>query len=350
MHYSEAIRIPGIQSVASPVPIQQPTVTELPKPVEVQQPISAVLTSQTAEEAMTAPPAQQVVVNNQEILDSIANLSKKVDEGLQLSTAAKSVSDTILTDAEANQILVQMLHYQDKYFPTLPLSEIQCREFISNIPRSVFEAAEHNFGFDNEYDLMNPIFLFYIMCVSDHHNEVMGEFLTIVYDQLHQNKEFIKDMKDEFDNLDDSDNSDDDENGGEDGDSSDVNFQKDDELICEECFRDNDNIVRCSNEECQNYPTDLNTNIGEATPEGVRINPSSETYDEGIPSYNTSVEQSAINADTNKGVSPFPTDTRDVSSLRDEDEFNGKGNYQQRQQGKKKKQQYKQGRNAKGKS
>jgi len=335
MHWSKLIRDPNEQ-IEPKTEFQQPDIKEIPK-------------LQTDGEAIPAPPAQQVVVNNQEILDSIADLSKKVEEGLKLSAAAKSTADTILTGAEANQILLQLLHYQDKYFPMLPLNEIQCREFISNIPRTVFESAAHNFGYDNEYDLMNPIFLFYIMCVGDHHNETMGKFLSIICRMMNEEIEFINDLEDEFDGLDDQDE------------------ESDYQILCDECFIDNEDIMRCSNEDCQNYPKELDDDSiqNESDDSGCEMcyrnedeelvceNPDCQNFvappeSESTQSYDTSSEQKVIEADDDTNKNPFQ-DTKDISTLIEEDDY-PRGNQHQRNQGKKKKQHHKHGRNIKGKS
>lgn len=291
------------------------------------------------QEPIPIQPAQQVIVHHhdqQEVLDKINALSQKI-EGLQLSAQAKSAADTILTPDEANQILLQLEHYQDTYFPTLPLNEIQCREFISNIPKSVFEAAEKNFGFECKFDLMNPIFFFYIMCIGDQHNEIMGEFVSVLYTLMNDNVDFIKQMKNEFDQLD-TEDSDETEESEVDESENDTT-EKDIEVRtrCENCGEDSEQCI-----------CDPNVNLGQI-PDFV------EGADEIIRDSNIIAEaivydpgtESAETDDDGKPESPFGE--QDLSQLKYDDEESKREEQERRAQAKKISQQKRNNQRNKGK-
>lgn len=91
--------------------------------------------------------------------------------------APENVENTILNDDEIAEILSRLMEYQEKYFYSIPLANSLVKQFVWNIPKTVYYAFRD--ARDYGIDIIDPILLFYVFCTEDPRN-AMPVFIDIL--------------------------------------------------------------------------------------------------------------------------------------------------------------------------
>ena len=111
------------------------------------------------------------------ILDEIRDFMKNC--AASNVVAAHSEEKTNLDENEISDVLQCLLEYRDKYFSDIPLTNELDKKFMWNIPKSIYRSFKAVRNRGPEFDIVNPMLLFYIFCTEDP-GEAMPKFIETI--------------------------------------------------------------------------------------------------------------------------------------------------------------------------
>lgn len=111
---------------------------------------------------------------------------------VQMSEAEE---DTILGDAEINEVMSTLLEFQEKYFADIPLSKDLVRKFVWNIPQNVFDA--HMEVKDYGLDVLDPLICLYALLTEDP-MYTMGVYMKILNEISNKDINYITENSEEY--------------------------------------------------------------------------------------------------------------------------------------------------------
>ena len=128
--------------------------------------------------------------SNMELNDKVNQMMAIMKELAEKDNSAPANFDSYaLNDDEIAQVLTWLLNYQEKYFPSTPLSETLHQDFMWNIPKEIYDAAyaAEMYGYP---DVLNPIFWFYMFCLENPH-DMIGEFIINAINTIDDDAESV---------------------------------------------------------------------------------------------------------------------------------------------------------------
>ena len=130
-----------------------------------------------AEESQKNTPVSTVEAQICQLTDLMHEIKEKIDNG---TSTTESNKKTILTDKQVIEILERLTYFGEKYFKTIPLDDKMTKQFIWNIPKSMYKGMKK--AIDNNLpDIYDPMFTFYIS-LSFAPDDAIYEFLNIMLD------------------------------------------------------------------------------------------------------------------------------------------------------------------------
>lgn len=136
---------------------------------------------------------RHVSVNNAENNVSSDGIIQELRKLLEERAASNVVAappgfdDNELNDVQIDDVLSYLMECQEKYFSDIPLADRLCQKFMWNIPKSVYKAFKDMHDYGPEYDIVNPILLFYIFCAEDP-RYAMARFMDIIVNMVIDDK------------------------------------------------------------------------------------------------------------------------------------------------------------------
>jgi len=128
------------------------------------------------------------------------NMMKIIDEMKKINSSY-SDKTTSLTEDEVSEVLSMLLNFQEKYFSEIPLSDDLSKDFVWNLPRSIYNLAIKSTMTD-QIDCLNPIFWFYVMCVPDIDKETLAKYILLAFNSISDaDKDKIELLSDMYDDM-----------------------------------------------------------------------------------------------------------------------------------------------------
>lgn len=135
-------------------------------------------------------PTQVEAKPDMELNDKVNTMMQLMKELAERDNSAPANYDSYaLNDDEIANVLTWLLEFQEKYFPTTPLSETLHQDFMWNIPHEVYNAAVDARAYEYP-DVLNPIFWLYICCTESPH-DMIGEFVINAINSIDDDGERI---------------------------------------------------------------------------------------------------------------------------------------------------------------
>ena len=145
--------------------VSSTTPTQMPSNEELTKLINDAVANRTPE------PVRDTELNDK--VNQMMAIMKELAE--RDNSAPANYESYALNDDEIANVLTWLLEFQEKYFPTTPLSETLHQDFMWNIPKEVYNAAVDAKAYEYP-DALNPIFWLYICCTESPH-DMIGEFV-----------------------------------------------------------------------------------------------------------------------------------------------------------------------------
>lgn len=141
---------------------------------------------------------RQLSKYDEQEVDDIKNLAlyemlQQIRTEIASSTAEVK---TLLTEKEASEVMNYIMYLNEKYFSDIPFSGEQFKQFVWNVPRRVYEGMMDSFDREDP-DVLNPAMILYL-AFTDEPAWMMGHFLTILEQMMHDESEAIKHDDDDY--------------------------------------------------------------------------------------------------------------------------------------------------------
>lgn len=158
--------------------------------------------------APTSAPQQAETPVVVDIPDELSDNVKKIMAFMEEmknkdNTAPVGYEDTTLNSDEIVDVVTMLLDFQEKYFKDVPLTDTLQKNFIWNIPREVYDAANKMRAL-GEPDCLNPIYWMYLTCLEDP-GYMMAKFIVLavnsVTDEEFERVSELADMYDEDNDI-----------------------------------------------------------------------------------------------------------------------------------------------------
>ena len=135
-----------------------------------------------------------------ETADNIKKILELVQGGpiTSVDTSRTSVTATSLNDTEVNNVMEWLLEYQERYFTDIPLPDSLDKNFVWNLPKKVYQAAEKNRLLEQP-DVLNPLFWFYCMLLEEP-EDMLPKFILTAFNAItDDDKDAIEQLSDQYD-------------------------------------------------------------------------------------------------------------------------------------------------------
>lgn len=164
-----------------------------------------IIMDETATETkpVVVTPSPQII--REEI--NISEIEKKIDEKIDETTnktlealkefmkqpnvtqISSAEEDTILGDAEIEEVMSTLLKYESEYFSDIPLSQDLVKKFVWNLPMDVYNAHMNVIDYSAP-DIMDPLMCLYAL-LTDDPSYTMGVYMQKVKELTDSNIDFI---------------------------------------------------------------------------------------------------------------------------------------------------------------
>lgn len=135
------------------------------------------------------------VIDQDKLIDSITDRLNDLVSS-KFENAPDDFENNELEDSQISEIMIQLLEFQEKYFPMIPLAEELVKKFIWNIPKPVYKAFRD--ARDRERDALNPILFLYLFCTDDPGYCIAKFWDVIVSEVVMPNEELIYELADSY--------------------------------------------------------------------------------------------------------------------------------------------------------
>lgn len=148
-------------------------------------------------------PSDPVKTNDSKKVD-ISDMSDDIKQILdyvknnQTTVVQTTSQQTTLDTTQVNNVLAWLLEYQEKYFVDIPLPDSLDKNFVWNIPKKIYDAAEKNKLLD-EPDVLNPLFWFYCMLLEEPEDMISKFILNAVNAITDDDEKKIENLADQYD-------------------------------------------------------------------------------------------------------------------------------------------------------
>lgn len=153
--------------------------------------------------APTSAPQQAetpaVVDIPEELSDNVKKIMAFMEEMKNKdNTAPAGYEDTTLNSGEIVDVVTMLLDFQEKYFKDVPLTDTLQKNFIWNIPREVYDAANKMRAL-GEPDCLNPIYWMYLTCLEDPEYMIAKFIVLAVNSVTDEEFERVSELADMYD-------------------------------------------------------------------------------------------------------------------------------------------------------